>query len=501
MTHRDLPWYRDTIVEYDDALFPEGILVSSREAARIIGIGKTTASEFLQWVREVWLGEEVVVELNAMTAKPVGETAAVIEGSKKETWIADGLVHTDLGTDYGVFSLTRRDFEAFRKDYSRLWAGKALNQSQMAYKYSFPSAHAVDTFRRIHGLRQTSIPHTDEEIATLGVDGAVAETLASHRQSYMLKLQERERLEERRDAERWRTLELSIQGIIAGMGQLEAPTPADLNSLIQTASQPYAVMISLSDLHLGRLAHDADGKVIWNRKEAKRVAITAVRDLLKQTLVLGRPDEIMLLVASDGVHIDGPQMSTTGGTPQGEQSEGTYREMVEDYLSLLQEVIGICRAISSTRLLVVEGNHDRVTSMMIGLMLNQLYAGDTRVNVETQRGSGLIQINYGENTLAFLHGEFLKRPGDLFKILLATADNTGLPLMRNRLTWGGHLHHERVEDLGGIKHHTLTSLAPNDEWHRRSFWVGATLEAQAFVIRRSGGKGAVFYSDMKEVSA
>ena len=82
--------------------------------------------------------------------------------------------------------------------------------------------------------------------------------------------------------------------------------------------------------------------------------------------------------------------------------------------------------------------------------------------------------------------------------MLATADSTGLPLMRHRLSWGGHLHNERVEDLGGIKHHTLTSLAPNDEWHRRSFWIGATLEAQAFVIRRSGGKGAVFYTSPQQ---
>jgi predicted phosphodiesterase len=73
MTHRDLPWYRDTVIEYRDALFPEGVLVSSREAAKIIGTGKTTAAEFLYWVREVWMEENLIAISSLSKASPVGE--------------------------------------------------------------------------------------------------------------------------------------------------------------------------------------------------------------------------------------------------------------------------------------------------------------------------------------------------------------------------------------------------------------------------------------------
>lgn len=424
---------------------------------------------------------------------------SITEGAEKKTWIADGLIWTDLGLDYGLFSLSKRDFEQFRKDYSRLWGGGSLNQSQMAYKWGLPSAHAVDLFRRVHGLRQTSIPHTDEELNELGVDAAVEETLASKRQSYMLKLQEKERVREKADAEKWRGLETSLRGVLASLTAPEPVTTEEIAALLDPPAAPYALMISLSDLHIGKLVLGPDGQVVWNRAMARAAGITAVRDLLRQTLVLGRPDEIQLLLCSDGLHVDGPNIATTGGTPQGEQSEGTYREMVEDYLNLAQEAIGICRAIAPVRALIVEGNHDRTSSMMIGLMLERLYAGDSRVSVLTQRGGGLIQFNYGENTLAFLHGEYLKRPGDLFKIMLATADGSGDPLLRHRLAWSGHLHHERVEDLGGIKHHVLPALCPGDEWHKRNFYVGAKVETQAFVIRRSGGKSAVFYTTANAV--
>lgn len=479
------PWYEEFALQYGSQLWVDGRLLTVREAAKIIDRSHGATSYFLRWLAE--RGPEA-------PQAPAEET--LTEAEPHRTWVDErsGTVFTDLGPDYGVVMLTQGEFRSLRRDYSRLWGGKAMNQSEIAYKYRFPSAHAVEVFKRIHGLRQTSIPFTDAELEEEGVDALTDKTIESLRQRFHLDLQEKERAGLKRDAEKWRALEVSIQSVLASLRPLPAPE-VHLDDLLEMADAPYALMVSLTDLHLGKLAYGPDGRVIWNRAEARRVALAALRDLLAKACLRGRPTEIILMLGSDGVHVDGPQLTTTSGTPQGEQSDGTYREMVEEYLALCREILDICRAIAPTRAVIVEGNHDRTTAMLIGMMLEALYAGDERVAIVRQKGQGLILVNAGATTLAFLHGDYLKKPGALFPAIMALARELGLTLQPHVLAFGGHLHHEQVLDLGIIKYHVLTSLTPPDEWHRRALYAASTVEAQAFVIRMSGGKEAVLYSD------
>ncbi|TDE87340.1 hypothetical protein [Deinococcus sp. S9] len=477
-------WYLAAANEHFEALYADGEFLSTRKAAELIGKGKSAAADFMAYFRENWR-----LFNRTDTPEPLPEA----EG---HTWTDErsGTVFTDLGPDYGLSVLTQGEFRSLRRDYSKLWGGGAMSRADLAYKYRFPSVHAVEIFTRIHGLRQNSIPLTDTELEEDGVEGAVDKVIESRRQAFMMKLQQKEREAEKRDAEKWRTFEVNAHLIAASIKPLPQPDASTLDALLNPAPNPYALVISLSDIHLGKTAYSVDGRLNYDRREAARRAVAAVRDLLTQALVLGRPDEIMLVLCSDGLQADLPMLTTTSGTSMAGQTDGTYREMVEDYLALAREVIGICRAVAVTRPLIVEGNHDRTSSLLIGLLLEQVYAGDSRVQVERQRGDGLIFLNYGETSLAFLHGEYLKSSKDLFRIMLTAAEERGLPLKSRRLSFSGHLHHERVEDLGGIKHHVLPALAAHDEYHRRNFYTGAEVETQAFVIRRSGGKGAVFYT-------
>jgi len=504
-----MTWYRAAAEKHREALLPSGTPVTSRQAAELLGVGQSAACRFMHWflqqeapeLYDAWrarstggLNNRRVTPDAPTPGAPPEEGDAPTESDASRVWKdpTNGTIYTRLGADYGIKVMTRAEMRQFRRDYSRLWEGKALNQSEMAIRWGFASAHAVSQFVKIHGLRQTSIPFDDDELEELGVDAAVDEALASRRQQFMLELQEKERAAEKRDAQRWRAFEVHAHLIAQQVPSLALKEPEPL--LVGDAAQPYALIISLSDLHMGKLAHRADGSVAYDRREAARRAIAAVRDLLRQAMVLGRPDEIHLIIGSDGLQVDGPALTTSRGTSMAGQTDGSYREMLQDYVALIIEVTKICRAVSVTRLLAVEGNHDRNTSMFVGLLLDQVFTGDPRVRVERQHGDGVILTEYGRTTLLFLHGEFLKSTKDLFRIMITAAEERDMVLQPHRLSFGGHLHHERVEDLGGIKHHTVPALCDADEYHRRGHYVGSAVETQAFVVRRSGGKGAVFYT-------
>lgn len=475
--------YRALAKLHFDELYQNGVFSVSADVSRITGKPLSSAKRFMRWFKD-----------HVEDFKPA-ENNPTWEDPRSQT------IFTDLGPDHGgVFLISKDDLDRLRRDYSKYWGGGAMSQADIAINYKFQSVHAFEVFKRVHGLRQSSLPYDDSALLALGPEEAAAKTIASHRQEYLLKLQGQERMAEKRDAEKWRALEHSVLSITSTLQPLQL-SDLGVEALLSPPVYPYALVISLTDLHLGKSAYDVQGRQNYNRAEAARRAIESVRDLLKQALVMGRPDEIMLILGSDGLDADGPLMTTTSGTSLAGQTDGTYREMVEDYLNLCQQVIGLCRTLARTKALILEGNHDRVSSMMIGLMLEQLYRGDSRVEIQRQLGDGVIFFNYEENSLMFTHGDFLRSFKDVFRIMLGAASERGLPLKNVRLSFSGHLHHEKTEDLGGIKHHLLPALCSADEYHRRHHYSQSTTETVAFVLRRSGGKSAVFYSDPAILSA
>lgn len=478
-------WYEECAQTFGERLKVDGEFVSTRAAAQIIGRRKSGAAEFMKWFREVYSAEQEV---------KTTETLSISDKSK--TWVDErsGMIFTDLGSDYGIISFNQGEFRSIRRDYSKHYGGGSASQTEIALRYRFPSAHAFSTFRNIHQLRQDSYPFTDTEIIEEGEDALAEKAIESRRQAAFLKMQEKDRAAEKRDAEKWRELEVNVQAIVASI----KPLPLVVHTSHQPTKNLYALMVALSDLHLGKLAYDAHGNVTWNRKIAKRVALEAVDDLVSQAKQsFGHPEEIQLMICSDGTHVDSSSMTTTSGTSLGESSDGSYREIVEDYLDMVRHATERCYSVAPVKLIVVEGNHDRVTSMMIGLMLEQLYRDNDRVTVERQLGNGMVLLNYGDSTLSWMHGEYLRgnKGAQLWPAIVATAREKGMVLQPNALSWSGHLHHENVTDLGGIVHHTLPALCASDEFHRRGLWQGSRECAQAFVIERSGGKRAVLYSD------
>lgn len=286
--------YPQLAEQYGPQLVVNGKAISVREAEKVLGMKNTATKEFLRWYLSEYHPEIAQARKQktwvpaSLTVVPAPEEGAdALNEAEGRTWVDErsGTVFTDLGPDYGLIVLTKGEFHSLRRDYSKLWGGGATSQADLAYKYRFPSTHAVEVFKRIHGLRQTSIPFTDTELEEDGIEAAVDKTLESRRQAFMLRLQQKEREAEKRDAEKWRTFELNAH-LIAASIKPALPAPDNLEALLQPPMNPYALVVSLTDLHLGKAGYGADGKLNYTRQEAVRRAIAAVRDLLTQASTL-----------------------------------------------------------------------------------------------------------------------------------------------------------------------------------------------------------------------
>lgn len=478
------PWYEEYAEKFGSQMRVGEKWISSRDLAPLIGKSKNTALAFLNWYKQQF-------------ADGVAAPESLSVSDKSKTWVDErsGTVFTDLG-DYGLISFTQGEFRSIKRDYSRHYGGQALTRQEIALRYRFPTIKAFEVFAKIHELRQNGLPFTDTELLEEGADALADKAIESQRQAFFTKLNTKEQELLKRDAEKWRAFEVNaalIASELRGLVQ-SSKTPLSLKTP-PTTSDPFAAFVCLSDVHYGKLDVDRYGKTVYNREIAAEIVRAATRDLLAQTLMLGTPEEIILLAGgSDYLHADGPKLLTSSLlTNQGAQSDGTYRQILTGGAALMIEVVKMCRAIAPVRLVEVPGNHDAQSSLFMAMLLKEAFAGDEHVTIESGDG-GRVLIEYGASSLYFLHGDNLKKETDLFKLMLHDAEERGTYLRKFRLAFSGHLHGERTNDLGGIKHHVCSALTGSDEWHREMGFLANTREAQSFIIRKSGGKAAVLYS-------
>jgi hypothetical protein len=141
----------------------------------------------------------------------------------------------------------------------------------------------------------------------------------------------------------------------------------------------------------------------------------------------------------------------------------------------------------------VEGNHDRVTTMFCGLLIEQMFM-DTPGVTYLRSTTPWVFSEYGENTFLATHGDGIKGDKNFFQMFLTQAREQGVKLNRHLQAFTGHLHFDRQTDIGGIVVNQMPSLTPPDSYHLQNGYVGSNEEATAYLIRKSGGKFATVYS-------
>jgi predicted phosphodiesterase len=185
-----------------------------------------------------------------------------------------------------------------------------------------------------------------------------------------------------------------------------------------------------------------------------------------------------VVAGGDWFHVDSMRMTTTKGTPQ--DVDGSFFAVLEGGINLAVAQIEAWRAVApKVEVKIVRGNHDYITTAMLGLYLRGAYANDRQVSIgEPMNDREYIEV--GRTLVGLTHGDGVK--DEKLSQLMAYEAREAWGRTDRRLWLTGHWHSQITTETHGVLIRHLPSLSGTDEWHHRSGYVGNRRSLAALVL-------------------
>lgn len=229
------------------------------------------------------------------------------------------------------------------------------------------------------------------------------------------------------------------------------------------------VYVALTDLHIGKKPFDKTVTKDTVLSLYANMIFKVSREI--QELYPENDVEIVTVIGSDLVHVDTDKQTTSKGTPM---TDSVFMDAAES-ASLAFTIINLAlkkfrEVSSSVHAYIVRGNHDRMLSRSIGLILAEVYQEVEGVTIHDMLPRAYYAA--GDTLIAMLHGD-RENPKDIHKIVARDAreifprDN-----FQHILVMKGHTHRNSisVETDYGITE--IISPAPcfDDLYHVENGW-------------------------------
>lgn len=212
----------------------------------------------------------------------------------------------------------------------------------------------------------------------------------------------------------------------------------------------------IGDGHVGMLSWGEETGEDWDLAIAERVHCGAMA-----ALVTAAPAAEYALVANlgDWLHYD----SLAAVTPRSGHNldaDGRYAKMVRVAIKIIRQCIE--SALAKHRVVYVvnaPGNHDETGALWLSAALAHIYENEPRVVVDTSP-SLFAYHRHGKTLIGIHHGHACK-PKDLAGVM-ATDQARAWGESDFRYWWGGHIHHESVIELPGVRFESFNTMAAKD---------------------------------------
>jgi hypothetical protein len=258
---------------------------------------------------------------------------------------------------------------------------------------------------------------------------------------------------------------------------------------ISIKEKDYVYEVPMMDVHFGKMAHHSEVGEDYDLKIAKERYLNTIKDLAKR--IEYKKDEIDFIIfpiGQDFINYDNPNNTTTAGTPQ--DSDTRWSKIFTEVTDITVTAIEILRQIAPVKIMYVAGNHDMTMSYYITNYIYAYYRNDEDIEVDRSPMSRKY-IKFGECLIGYTHSDKEKKRLE-----------TIMPIEVPQL-WGqtkfrefhvGHLHHEQVLEVNGIKIRKISSITSTDAWHFTEGYIGNLRMAQGFLWNKSYGLLEIYNS-------
>lgn len=222
--------------------------------------------------------------------------------------------------------------------------------------------------------------------------------------------------------------------------------------------------IAIPDLHLGSLAWHEETGDNYDIKIAEKRFKDAISKLLSR-VDIKNIGKIMLPVGNDFLNVDNKNNSTSNGTVV--DTDCRFMKMVKAAKRILIETIDNLSFIAPVDVVIVPGNHDYTSSLMLGEILGAFYHDNQRVTID----NGVRARKYykfGKVGIQMSHGDEEKH-ADL-GLIFATEEPKLWANTEFRYCQLGHHHKNKkisylsVDEFQGFQVQILPTLSSLTAW-------------------------------------
>lgn len=374
--------------------------------------------------------------------------------------------------------------QAIKRDYSN-WNGKPSTINEICRRYAI-SRHALIAIVRELGWTHDSSPFTDEETLERSTDELVEDALQQKTQRLWNRFQRADWEQTVLKARKWDEYEQTfllpyMSGIEESARRLGERRLAEVPK--KEGYGKVAAVINPCDLHYGKYGWSSkSGEKIDNQRLSEDL-ISGSLFIYHAAAALGNVEKIIFPVGSDWFHIDTELLTTTSGTTQDTNASPVEIQIEGEYLAV--SVIEMLAKLAPVEVIWVRGNHDYRSSLSLARFLQAWFRNDTGVSVSIA-GGDRSYTSYGTNAFMITHGDTVSKVGDMAMVFAHEKAKLWGDSV-NRYVLSGHLHHERVQEMGGITRYQFSSLSGTDRWHHKNGYVLARRALGGLVVSENNG--------------
>lgn len=252
----------------------------------------------------------------------------------------------------------------------------------------------------------------------------------------------------------------------------------------------HALVLSISDLHIGKLALKSDTRETYNVKKAIKRAKEATNGILSRAIGYNL-DKIILPCGNDLLHVDNANKTTTRGTPQ--DVSGVWHENFTAARKLYVELIEQLVQVADVHIMHVPSNHDYVTGYCLSDALYCWFNKSKNITFDLDMNHRKY-VSYGNNLLGISHGDGAKM--EQLPLLMANEAPNLWAETKYRYIYLGHIHHKDVfkfrsgKDYQGVTVEYLRSPSAADRWHSEKAFQHAKQAIEGFIHSKQDGQTA-----------
>lgn len=288
----------------------------------------------------------------------------------------------------------------------------------------------------------------------------------------------------KQDAYKWQHLELSMRDLVETMPSRKMQK---IPKRFKKAKEERLYVVHATDFHYGKYGYagEVGEHGAYDCEIARTRLHNKTSELLAKMQVHGSPEELLIPVGGDWVHIDredkGP--TTTAGTPQ--QADGSLTRILDEAIDLAIDHVDMLLTMGPkvARLVLVRGNHDWVITMMLIRILEKHYRANKNVIVEVAPNVRQY-VTFGTNVFCVTHGNRISEK-DLVNTCASEFPEWSSHPHRFVLT--GDLHHHRFTEYKGNLLIRCPTLAGADSWHHNAGYVGNKQTLACYLFNKETG--------------